>query len=95
MLLTFDEWYRFEDILTLCTVAYAARERQTEAMALRVAEKKKLLTALYGAKILDISFAPVEISSSEIRQMLHEGRDASAYLPRPVYEYIKEKNLYR
>jgi nicotinate-nucleotide adenylyltransferase len=95
MLLTFDEWYRFEDILSLCTIAYAARERQTSELALRVAEKKTLLKDRYGAKILDISFDPVEISSSEVRQMIHEGRDASAYLPHPVYEYIKEKNLYR
>ena len=95
MLLTFDEWYRFEDILSMCTIAYAAREYQTDEMALQVAEKKKLLKDRYGAKILDISFDPVEISSSEIRQMIHEGHDVSAYLPRPVYEYIKEKNLYR
>lgn len=95
MLLTFDEWYRFEDILSLCRIAYAARERQPAALAGRVDEKKKLLRDRYGAQILDISFEPIEISSSKIRQMIGEGRDASPYLPSPVYEYIKEKKLYR
>jgi len=95
MLLTFDEWFRFEDILSMCTLAYAAREHQTDNLALQVAEKKKLLINRYGAKILDISLDPTEISSSEIRQMIGTGRDVSPYLPPSVYEYIKEKNLYR
>lgn len=95
MLLTFDEWYHFADILSMCTLAYAARERQTGEIASQVAKKKKLLTDRYGARILDISLDPVEISSSEIRQMISMGGDASSYLPPSVYEYIKEKNLYR
>lgn len=95
MLLTFDEWHRFRDILSMCTLAYAARERQDEALGRLVAEKKAFLSEQYGARIIDLSFDPIEISSSEIRQMIRRGDDASRYLPAPVWKLIKERGLYR
>lgn len=51
MLLTLDEWYHFEDILSMCTIAYAARERQDEAARRAVEEKKSLLLEQYDAKL--------------------------------------------
>lgn len=95
MLLTFDEWYRFEDILSMCTLAYAARERQGVILMERITEKKRYLTERFHAKILDLLFDPIEISSSKIRQMIQRGEDASCYLPEPVWEYVKKKDLYR
>ena len=95
MLLTFDKWHRFADILSMCTVAYAARERQDEKIRHAVEEKKSFLLERYDAKIMVILFEPIEISSSEIRQMVHRGDDASRYLPSPLWEWIKEKGLYR
>jgi len=95
MLLTLDEWVRADEFLPLCTVAYAGREYQDAALSAQVARKKALLCERYGARILDIPLDPVEISSSEIRGMLAGGRDTSAYLPPRVYEFIKERGLYR
>ena len=37
----------------------------------------------------------IEISSSFIREAISEGKDVRAFLPTEVYEYIKEKGLYR
>ncbi len=37
----------------------------------------------------------IEISSSFIREAVSEGKDVRAFLPTEVYEYIKEKGLYR
>lgn len=95
MFLTLDTWVRADEFLPLCTVAYAGREHQDAALSARVARQKVLLCERYGAEILDIPLDPVKISSSEIREMLAGDGDASAYLPPRVYEFIKERGLYR
>lgn len=37
----------------------------------------------------------IEISSSFIRQAIHDGRDIRYFLPKPVLEYIQEMNFYK
>lgn len=94
MLLTFDKWFRFEDILSMCTLAYAGREAQTDSLRDEVEQKIKFLRETYGARILVIPLDPIETSSSEVRDMIAKGEDASHLLPSVVYEYIKENKLY-
>ncbi len=35
-----------------------------------------------------------DISSTRIRRLIAEGKDAGEYLPAAVYEYIRENGLY-
>jgi len=46
-------------------------------------------------KVLFVDAPLLEISSSEIRARVAEGRHFCYYLPLPVYLYIKENSLYR
>lgn len=92
MLLSFDTWFRFEDILKDCTLAYASR---SENASFAAAEKIALLREKYGANIEEIPLSPIEISSSEIREMMKEGRDTSEYLSPAVRNFIRERGLYR
>jgi nicotinate-nucleotide adenylyltransferase len=92
MLLSFDTWFRFEDILADCTLAYASR---LESECREAQEKMEMLRSRYGARIVEIPLSPIEISSSEIREMIRDGRDASDYLTSPVMEFIGERGLYR
>lgn len=92
MLLSFDSWFRFEDILSMCTLAYANR---LESACPEASEKITMLRERYGARILEIPLDPIEISSSEIREMIHKGEDAAAYLSSPVLRFIDERRLYR
>jgi nicotinate-nucleotide adenylyltransferase len=92
MLLSFDSWFRFEDILSMCTLAYASR---LESACPEASEKITMLRERYGARILEIPLDPIEISSSEIREMIHKGEDAAAYLSSPVLRFIDERGLYR
>ena len=94
MLLTFDKWFRFADILSMCTLAYAGREVQTPELQAEVEGKIEMLRKKYGARILVIPLAPLETSSSEVRERIANGEDVSHLLPSAVYEYIKEKGLY-
>ena len=92
MLLSFDSWFRFEDILSMCTLAYASR---LENACPEASEKIAMLRERYGARILEIPLDPIEISSSEIREMIRKGEDASAFLSSAVLRFIDERGLYR
>ena len=92
MLLSFDSWFRFEDILSMCTLAYASR---LENACPEASEKIAMLRERHGARILEIPLDPIEISSSEIREMIRKGEDASAFLSSAVLRFIDERGLYR
>ena len=92
MLLSFDSWFRFEDILSMCTLAYASR---LESACPEASEKIAMLRERYGARILEIPLDPIEISSSEIREMIRKGEEASAFLSPAVLRFIDERGLYR
>ncbi len=91
-LFIFDSWYRYRDILDTVTLCTAARDNE--------AEREKMLSYAKSLDGLDmqrffLSDKKVyRISSSEIREIIKAGGDASAHLPSAVYEYIKEKGLY-
>ena len=92
MLLSFDTWFRFEDILSMCTLAYASRlERDCPEASAKIA----MLRERYGARIVEIPLDPIEISSSEIREMIRKGEDASAFLSPAVLDFIGERGLYQ
>ena len=95
MFLSFDTWFRFEDIFRMCTLVLMQRETATPETKIKIEEKKKLYTEKYGAKIEMIKEEPFEISSSEIRAMVARGEDISAYVPECVRDIIEEKSLYR
>jgi nicotinate-nucleotide adenylyltransferase len=95
MFLSFDTWFRFEEIFRMCTLVLMQRETANPETKSKIEEKKKLYTEKYGAKIEIIKEEPFEISSSEIRAMVSRGEDISAYVPECVRGIIEEKSLYR
>jgi nicotinate-nucleotide adenylyltransferase len=47
-------------------------------------------------KNIEYVHAPrIEVSSSDIRKALHEGKDMRFYMPEPVFRYSDEMNFYR
>ena len=92
MFLTLHQWYRPETILKLanvCTFGRAAAD--TEAV---FAPQQKYLETTYGAKTRLITIPDlVEISSTELRKALDEGRGGDYLLP-AVYGYILLHGLY-
>ncbi len=95
MFLTFDKWYRFEDIFKMCTLVLAVRESDAESVRAEIDEKKKLYTEKYGAKVAELTSEPFPISSTELRAKIAAGEDCSAYIPADILEFIAEKGLYR
>ncbi len=86
MLLTFDQWYRWQDILKLADLAAFARNDGEEEALLKKAEE------FSGARV--IRTEPLPLSSTEIREILKKGGDVSNMVPEAVLSYIKRRGLY-
>ncbi len=85
----FEKWYKFEEIFSVCTVVTAAREKnQYDEMLDFKAEHPKLKDVIVS------EFDVIDISSSQIRDMIKNGEDVSYYIPESVNRYIKEHRLY-
>lgn len=89
MLLSFDKWYRYEDILRNVSLAVVSRqEGDMEAL-----EKKAQELSEYG-RIYISKAAPVSVSSTNIRKKIVKNENSSCYLDENVVQYIRLKGLY-
>lgn len=88
--LELGDWRRPERIFELATIAVV--RRPGFAVDLRALERE-----LPGARgrLIEIGGPNFDISSTELRLRLREGRPARFWLPRSVYDYIQEQHLYR
>jgi len=90
MLLTFEQWYAFEKLLSLAELAVFPRDvgelEKIRAFADYMREK-------YGARITIIEKAPLPMASSDVREKLplRQGREM---LPETVYARIIQKRHY-
>ena len=87
MLFYFDKWFRYESILKECSVVAAAREEDSYA------DLTEKAAELGHVKVLNLPVT--EISSTEIRDRLKNGRDTEELLAPGAAEYIAENKLYR
>ena len=94
MILTFDRWYRYTDILMLCNLVYVRRETD-RAIDGDLFEKISLLEKQTERKIRHIKMDPVEISSTELRRMIADGEDTGNLIPEKVKEFIEENGIYK
>ena len=93
MILTFDQWFCFEEIFRLCTLVYVRRENNPEITE-KIREKVDTFRSKYGARIIELASETLEMSSTEIREAVKRGEDISAVVPSRVAEYIKKNRLY-
>lgn len=91
MLLTFEQWHRFQEIFPLCTIVAASREKAGRPILEQAAERYR---QQYGADIDVVDVDPVEISSTQVRQMLRAGQDVSGLIPAGALRYIQQHGLY-
>ena len=86
----FQNWYQWESILKMATLAVFSRGDKDEEAAL---EKQKNALEAYGARIEIVKNAVTQISSTDIRRML-TFRCADEYLNPMVAGYIQWNGLY-
>lgn len=86
MLLYFDKWYRYKDILAEAVLVAVSREEND----MDELKKKKAELEKFGRVIL-IDAEPIVISSTEIRKNVNK---SACYLNEKVVQYINEKKIY-
>ena len=89
MLLSFDRWYRFDEILSNVTLCVISRESGD----LQELKKKAAELGKYG-KIIVSEAAPTVISSTEVRKKSAKNEDYTCYLDKNVVQYIRSLGLY-
>lgn len=91
MFMTLENWYRSRDIFKMAKIA--AVPRYSDDMS-KLIGKKSLYEEKYGAQVCLIDANPFELSSTEIREAVGEGKALTPYLSDEVIEIIKNQNLY-
>ena len=94
MMLTLGQWREPAEIFRLCYPVYVRREADPaldEQIVARIAEYYET----YGRVVRRITTPPIEVSSSEIRAAISEGRTVADLVPPAVETYIRDKGLYR
>lgn len=90
MLASFESWYRYEEILTLCSLICVSRSQEDTDRLEGYADKLRSK----GGEVIIVPVEPFEISSSQIRDMLKKDLDCTCYLDENVVQYIMAENLY-
>lgn len=91
MLLSFDKWYCYQEILRLATVVCACRTENLEELQNMKSFVKNVLKA--EDSVIICESVPFEISSTEIRSSLKYGINKG--LSEEIYNYIAAKGLYQ
>jgi nicotinate-nucleotide adenylyltransferase len=78
-------WYRPHEILALCTVVAGARTTREQHQG----------DPTLAARIVQLETPLIELSSTQIRRRVQEGRPIRYMVPPSVEAYIQEKGLYR
>ncbi len=92
-LIHFDEWHEPDSILKLSALVVAVRGGISRE---QIKNKIDLLKNKYKyAEILLTNEAPVNVSSTEIRQCIKSGKSISGLVPDRVFNYIMENGLYK
>ena len=91
MLLSFDKWYCYQEILRLATIVCACRTENLEELQNMKNFVKNVLNA--EERVIICESVPFEISSTEIRSSLKDGVNKG--LSEEIYNYIAAKGLYQ
>jgi len=94
MMLTFDGWFCFEEIMEKCTLVCIRREND-DALGKELELKISLYRENYGARIELLDVPSLEMSSTEVRNAIKDGGDVSDMVPESVYNYIKRYDMYK
>lgn len=84
-LASFKQWHKWREILSYCNLLVAERPNT---------DHENMDEKIEGS-VFFVSHDPVDISSTEIRKLVSEGKDISRFVPDAVEEIIRKKKLYQ
>jgi nicotinate-nucleotide adenylyltransferase len=88
----FKTWRKYEEIASKSTLVIFSHPRGGRVKDLDIAS-----LGINDARVILVDFEPVSVSASYIRQLLKSNKqdEALELLPKKVWEYIKQRGLYR
>ena len=87
----FTHWYRWQEILDLCTLVVTSRP----GIDFQVPEELESEAARRQNGFLLLEKEEVDISATELRQAIADGSPWQQWVPKAVAEYIQTNHLYR
>ena len=94
MVLSFDSWYKYREILELCYPVYMRREKDAMLDAMIVNKLTKYYNES-GKMFRKLIGEPIELNSTEIREAVRAGKSISRMVPPAVEKYIINNKLYK
>ena len=91
-LFSIETWYQASEIFKLCSLLVARRDGKSR-WEMRV--KAKELMEKYGTSIKILEFQEMNISSTMIRDRIHDGKDFEDLVPAKIAEEIMKKDYFR
>lgn len=90
-LLELHTWKRFDEVLALCAFIVCMRPGVDEVSVQRCLQSLRG----QGARISLLDMPPCDISSTEIRKRVQDGRPLTGLVPASVEAYIAQRGLYK
>ena len=91
MFLSLDTWREAAEIFANSHILCLKRE---ESSYNEITEKKKRFEQNFGAEITVLSYSPLPVSSTEIREKLKSGETLDGFVSKEVEDYIRKSGLY-
>lgn len=98
MFLSFHKWYKHKEILEKCTICVESRQDEDSINHIRAYAFETLkiyIKDLTSKKIIISPSSPFEVSSTEIRENIINGKSNYGFLPPKLIEYIESRGIYR
>lgn len=92
MFLTLGKWYRAEEIFRLAKIVCVSRTTEKER---EIAETHAGYREKFGQDCILLAEAPLEVSSTQIREAIREGRSLAEYVPAAVEAILRRDGLYK
>lgn len=91
-LINIERWKEVSKIFKMCTfVVFARGGIDTSELEMQ----KKRIEEKYGCSIVVLKLKELEISSTDIRQRIRDGKRVDFFIPEKVNDFIIRNNLYK
>ena len=90
--LKIDTWMNAEELLSNYAYIIGTRPGYRQDEYRKALQK---ITSAYGTEVISMNKTELDISATQIRQMVAEGKTISDLVPPEVERYIREHGLYR
>ena len=91
MLLMFNQWKEYKEIVKLANLVVIARHDEDIK---KIKDYQPFIKDIGGNCII-VDVIPYDISSSQIRKMIKQNEEIACYLPEKIVKYIYSKKLYK